>query len=64
MKVRDLIRVLENDGWRHVRTTGSHRQFKHFAKPGVVTVAGRLGLDVPPGTMKSILKRAGLKAER
>lgn len=56
--------MLEEDGWRQVRTTGSHRQFKHFAKPGVVTVAGRLGLDVPPGTMKSILKQAGLKVER
>ena len=64
MKVRELIRVLEEDGWCQVRTTGSHRQFKHFAKPGVVTVVGRLGLDVPPGTMKSILKRAGLKVER
>lgn len=64
VKVRELIRVLEDDGWRKVRTTGSHRQFKHFAKPGVVTVAGRLGLAVPFGTMKSILKQAGLKAER
>ena len=63
MKVRDLIRVLEDDGWRQVRTTGSHRQFKHFAKAGMITVAGRPGLDVPFGTLKSILKRAGLKLE-
>jgi predicted RNA binding protein YcfA (HicA-like mRNA interferase family) len=64
VKVRELIRILEEDGWRLVRTTGSHRQFKHFAKAGVVTVAGRLGHDVPFGTMKSILKQAGLKVER
>ncbi len=64
MKLREAIRLLEEDGWRQVRTTGSHRQFKHFAKPGVVTIAGRPGLDVPPGTLKSILKRAGLKLER
>jgi predicted RNA binding protein YcfA (HicA-like mRNA interferase family) len=64
VKVRELIRVLEDDGWRQVRTTGSHRQLKHFAKAGVLTVAGRLGVDVPFGTLKSILKRAGLKAER
>jgi len=64
VKVRELIRVLEKDGWRRTRTTGSHRQFKHFIKPGVITVAGRLGLDVPFGTMKSILKRAELEVER
>jgi predicted RNA binding protein YcfA (HicA-like mRNA interferase family) len=61
VKVREVIRLLEEDGWRQVRITGSHRQFKHFLKPGVVTVAGRPGIDVPSGTMKSILKQAGLK---
>jgi predicted RNA binding protein YcfA (HicA-like mRNA interferase family) len=60
MKVREVIRLLERDGWRHVRTTGSHRQFKHPAKLGAVTVAGALGVDVPTGTLRSILKRAGL----
>ena len=57
-----MIRLIEEDGWRQVRTTGSHRQFKHGSKPGLVTVAGKPSLDVPPGTLKSILKQAGLKS--
>jgi predicted RNA binding protein YcfA (HicA-like mRNA interferase family) len=61
MKVREVIRMLETDGWRLVRTSGSHRQFQHPAKPGTVTVAGKLGADMPVGTLGSILKRAGLK---
>ncbi|MBI5092985.1 MAG: type II toxin-antitoxin system HicA family toxin [Candidatus Hydrogenedentes bacterium] len=61
MKVREIIRVLEDDGWYHVVTTGSHRQFKHPSKPGRVTVAGKYSSDVPPGTLLSILKQAGLK---
>jgi predicted RNA binding protein YcfA (HicA-like mRNA interferase family) len=56
-----LIRRLEEDGWRHVRTRGSHRQFQHSVKPGTVTVAGKPSIDVPPGTLNSILKSAGLK---
>jgi len=62
VKVRDVIRMIEADGWRQVRTTGSHRQFKHEGKSGLVTVAGKPSLDVPPGTLKSILKQAGLKS--
>lgn len=61
MKVGELIRLLEQDGWRLVRTRGSHRQYKHPNKPGAVTVAGKPSLDVPPGTLNSILKQAGLK---
>ncbi|MEQ8693911.1 MAG: type II toxin-antitoxin system HicA family toxin [Gammaproteobacteria bacterium] len=61
MKVRELIRVLENDGWEQVRMKGSHRQFHHPSKPGTVTVAGKAGVDVPPGTLNSVLKQAGLK---
>ena len=61
MKVGELIRLLEDDGWRLVRTKGSHRQFKNPRKPGTVTVAGKPSLDVPPGTLRSILKQAGLK---
>ena len=57
----ELIRLLEQDGWRLVRTKGSHRQFKNPSKPGTVTVAGKPSLDVPPGTLNSILKQAGLK---
>lgn len=61
MKVREVIKMLENDGWYHVRTRGSHRQFNHSSKSGVVTVAGKLSQDVPPGTLNAILKQAGLK---
>jgi predicted RNA binding protein YcfA (HicA-like mRNA interferase family) len=58
---RELIRLLEEDGWRLARTRGSHRQYKNANKPGTVTVAGKPSLDVPPGTLNAILKQAGLK---
>ena len=61
MKVRDLIRLLEQGGWRLARTRGSHRQFKHADKSGTVTLAGAPRLDAPPGTLNAILKQAGLK---
>ena len=61
VKVRDAIKLLEADGWRHIRTAGSHRQYRHNSKPGTVTVAGKPGAEVPRGTLNSILKRAGLK---
>jgi predicted RNA binding protein YcfA (HicA-like mRNA interferase family) len=61
MKVRELIRLIEKDGWSLVRTRGSHRQFRHPTKTGTVTVVGKLGVDVPPGTLNSALKQAGLK---
>jgi predicted RNA binding protein YcfA (HicA-like mRNA interferase family) len=64
MKVRMVIRMLEADGWRQVRTRGSHRQFHHPIKRGTVTVAGREGVELPFGTLASILKQAGLKKER
>ena len=54
MKVRGVIKLMEHDGWYLVRTKGSHRQFKHPAKRG--TVAGKPGLELPPGTLKSILE--------
>jgi len=61
MKYRDLIRQIEQDGWRLVKMTGSHGQYKHPIKSGRVTVAGQPGKDVPEGTRKSILKQAGLE---
>lgn len=64
MKVRDAIRLIEDDGWFLVATRGSHRQFKHPAKPGRVTVAGKPSDDLAPGTWNSILKQAGLKDQR
>lgn len=53
--------MIEADGWHLVRTRGSHRQFKHGMKPGLVTVAGKPSDDLAPGTLNSILKQAGLK---
>lgn len=61
MKVREAIRLIEAEGWYLVRTKGSHRQFKHPTKSGLVTVPGHLGDDLAPGTANSILKQAGLK---
>ncbi|MDQ2974015.1 MAG: type II toxin-antitoxin system HicA family toxin, partial [Acidobacteriota bacterium] len=55
MKVKQVIRLLEEDGWYQVRTRGSHRQFKHPSKSGTVTVSGKPSIDVPPGTLNSIL---------
>jgi predicted RNA binding protein YcfA (HicA-like mRNA interferase family) len=60
-KVRDLLKLLEADGWFLVDTVGSHRQYKHPTKPGKVTVAGKLSDDVRKGTLASILRQAGLK---
>ncbi|MEX2558147.1 MAG: type II toxin-antitoxin system HicA family toxin [Actinomycetota bacterium] len=61
MKVAEVIRTIEADGWVLIRTRGSHRQFKHPRKPGRVTVAGKRSDEVRPGTLNSILKQAGLK---
>ncbi len=61
MKVREVVRMLERDGWYQVRMRGSHRQFKHPAKRELITVPGRLGDDLAIGTLNSILKKAGLK---
>lgn len=61
MKIRDLIRLLENDGWRLHKMSGSHRQYKHPEKPGRVTVPGHPAHEVAPGTLNSILKQAGFK---
>ena len=61
MKVREVIDLLQRDGWSIVVTRGSHRQFKHPMKSGRVTVAGKPSDDVAHGTLNSILKQAGLK---
>ena len=60
MKIRDVIKLIETDGWRLVRTRGSHRQYKHSDKPGLVTIAGKPKDELAPGTLGSILKQAGL----
>ncbi|MDQ3650089.1 MAG: type II toxin-antitoxin system HicA family toxin [Acidobacteriota bacterium] len=61
MKVRDIIKLIESDGWFWVRTKGSHHQYKHSTKPGLVTIPGQPGAEVAPGTLNNILKQAGLK---
>jgi predicted RNA binding protein YcfA (HicA-like mRNA interferase family) len=61
MKVREIIRMIEKDGWYLARTRGDHRQYKHNSKPGRVTISGNLGKDMPPGTLNSVLKQSGLK---
>jgi len=63
MKVREILRVLADDGWSISRIRGSHRQLKHPDKPGTVTIAGNPNVDIPIGTLKSILKQAGLELE-
>ena len=57
---RKLIQILEQDGWVHVGTTGSHYHFKHATKPGKVTVP-HPKRDLPPGTVRAIFKQAGLR---
>lgn len=61
MKVRGAIKLIEGDGWKLARTRGSHRQYKHPTKKGLVTVPGKMKDDLAPSTMNSILKQAGLK---
>jgi len=61
MKVRDVIKRLEADGWCLVATKGSHRQYEHLTKKGRVTVPGHFGDDMPIGTLYSVLRQAGLK---
>jgi predicted RNA binding protein YcfA (HicA-like mRNA interferase family) len=61
MKVRDVLKLIGDDGWYQVTQRGSHRQFKHPVKPGRVTVAGHPSQEMDKGTVNSILKQAGLK---
>lgn len=61
MKVREVLRLLRDDGWVAMATRGSHMQFKHPTKRGRVTIAGHPNNDLAPGTLKSILVQADLK---
>jgi predicted RNA binding protein YcfA (HicA-like mRNA interferase family) len=61
VKVREVIKLIEKDGWYLDRTRGSHRQYKHPSKRGLVTIAGKLSDELAPGTKNSILKQAALK---
>ena len=61
MKVRDVLQLLDRDGWFLSRTRGSHRQYKHATKPGLVTIPGKPGDDLALGTLNSIFKQSGIK---
>lgn len=61
VKIREIIKLIEEDGWYLDRTRGSHRQYKHASKAGLVTIPGKPGDDLAPGTQNSILKQARLK---
>lgn len=62
MKVKEVIKLVENDGWFLVRQKGSHKQYKHGVKKGLVTIAGhKMSDDIAPGTLNSILKQAQIK---
>jgi len=61
VKIRDVIKMIEKDGWFIIRTRGSHRQFKHKIKKGLVTIAGKPSDELAPGTLNSVFKQAGLK---
>jgi predicted RNA binding protein YcfA (HicA-like mRNA interferase family) len=61
VKVRQVIRLIEQDGWQMVGRRGSHRPYKHTDKPGLVTVPGKPGGELAAGTLDSIIKQAGLK---
>jgi len=63
LKVREVIKLIEQNGWYLVRTRGDHRQYKHPTKPGRVTISGNAGRDMPAGTLNSVLKQAGLKGD-
>ena len=60
MKVSEILRMIQVDGWFLVATRGSHRQYKHPTKAGRVTVPGKPSDDIAPGTLNSILKQSGL----
>ena len=61
MKFREIVRLIEADGWRLSAQRGSHRQYEHPTKPGKVTIAGKPNQDVPKGTAANILRQAGLQ---
>lgn len=63
MRSRDVIKLMEADGWKEVARKGSHAQFKHPVKTGRVTVTDP-ERDLPVGTLRSIEKQAGIRIRR
>ena len=64
MKIRDVIQLIETDGWYPIGQEGSHRHYKHPTKKGRVTVAGHPSKDLHPKTLKSVLRQAGLEGDK
>jgi predicted RNA binding protein YcfA (HicA-like mRNA interferase family) len=58
MKIREVIKLIEDGGWYLITTKGSHRQYKHSTKSGRVTIAGHPNDDLAPGTLNSVFKQA------
>ncbi|WP_071821249.1 type II toxin-antitoxin system HicA family toxin [Microcystis aeruginosa] len=56
MKVRDVLKRLETDGWYQIRMRGSHRILAHETKSGIVVVPGKPGDDIPKGTLDLLHK--------
>jgi predicted RNA binding protein YcfA (HicA-like mRNA interferase family) len=63
VKVRDVIKLIEADGWYFLRQRGSHRQYRHPTKPGKVTIAGKPSDEMAPGTLGSIFRQAGIEQD-
>jgi len=65
MKVNEIIKIIEDDGWFPVRQKGSHKQYKHKIKKGLVTIAfHKMSDEIAKGTLNSILKQAQIKTEK
>jgi predicted RNA binding protein YcfA (HicA-like mRNA interferase family) len=64
MKVKEVIKMIEGEGWFMVRRKGSHRQYRHSDRKGLVTIAGNLNDEIAQGTLNSVLKQSGLKYGR
>jgi predicted RNA binding protein YcfA (HicA-like mRNA interferase family) len=64
MKPREVIRALEADGWREVLSKGSHRQFRHPTKTGLVTIAVHGNRDLKVQDLASIERQSGLRLRR
>ena len=64
MKAKEVIKLLEEDGWYLLRQKGSHKQFKHANKKGLVTVAvHKMSDDIAPGTLNSIFKQGQIRSK-
>ena len=61
MKAREIIRIIEKDGWKLIRQKGSHMHFEHPERPGITTVPFHGSVDLAKWVVASILKQAGLK---